>query len=105
MKDYRLTLNEYADYLTELKGSIFKILPLYEEKNEYLNDYIEDVVDEVIYVKVIINKLPHAYWYVKSLSNLESLVVKVKEDNHTHVKKKVLNTINLIQKEINEIER
>lgn len=99
MKDYKVTLVEYQDYLTDLKSAVFKILPLYEESNEYLIDYIDDVIDEVIYVKVIISELPHAVWYVKTLTNLVSLKVKVSSDNHNAVKKKVLNTINMIQKE------
>lgn len=99
MRDYKVTTTDYRDYLIDLKGAIFKILPLYEENNEFLLEYIDDVIDEVIYVKVIISELPHSVWYVKTLTNLVSLKVKINSDNHNAVKKKVLNTINLIQKE------
>ncbi len=105
MRDYGLNISEYLDYLLTLQDSIFKILPLYEEKNEYLIDYIEEVIDEIVYIKAIINELPHGYWYAKTLSNLESLLQKVTEDNHAIVKKKVLNTTNLISKEIQKIEK
>lgn len=105
MKEYGLNINEYLDYLLTLQDSIFKILPLYEEKNEYLIDYIEEVIDEVVHVKVIIQELPHGHWYAKTLSNLESLLQKVTGDNHSIVKKKVLNTTNLISKEIQKIEK
>ncbi|MCM3387329.1 hypothetical protein M3649_04170 [Ureibacillus chungkukjangi] len=104
MRNYALTINEYIDYLLTLQDSIFKILPLYEEKNKYLLEYVDETIDEVIHVKKIIEDLPHGYWYVKSLSNLESLLIKVTEDNHGKVKKKVLSTTNLIGKEIKEIE-
>ncbi|RKJ73017.1 hypothetical protein D7X33_20975 [Butyricicoccus sp. 1XD8-22] len=105
MKNYGLTSNEYVDYLLTLQDAIFKILPLYEEGNEYLIDYIEETIDEVVYVKTIIEELPRGYWYTKTLSNLESLLQKVADDNHAIVKKKVLNTTNLIGKEIKEIEK
>lgn len=104
MKDFKLTLEEYQEYLTDLKSSVFKVLPLYEIGNIYLASYLDDVIDEVIHVKIIIENLPNSIWYVKSLANLESLKVKIKEDNHAIVKKKVLNTTNLIQKEIEQIE-
>lgn len=105
MKNYKVTLVDYQEYLTDLKSAIFKILPLYEEDNEYLIDYIDDVIDEVIYVKVIISELPHSVWYVKTLTNLTSLKVKITSDNHTAVKKKVLNTINMIQKESQQLNK
>lgn len=105
MMDYRLRITEYIDYLLTLQDSIFKILPLYEEKNEFLIEYIEETIDEVVYVKMIIEELPHGYWYAKTLSNLESLLQKATEDNHGIIKKKVLNTMNLISKEIREIEK
>ncbi len=105
MRDYGLTYNEYIDYLLTLQDSIFKILPLYEENNEFLIDYIKETIDEVVYVKLIIDELPHGYWYAKTLSNLESLLHKVTEDNHGIIKKKVLNITNLIGKEIKEIEK
>lgn len=104
MRNYALTINEYIDYLLTLQDSIFKILPLYEEKNTYLLDYVDETIDEVIHIKTIIEDLPHGYWYVKTLANLKSLLEKVSEDNHGAVKKKVLNTTNLIGKEIKEIE-
>lgn len=105
MKNYELTFNEYIDYLLTLQDSIFKILPLYEEKNEFLIDYINETIDEVIYVKRIIEDLPRGTWYIKTLSNLESLLQKVNENNHKVVRKKVLYTTNLIGKEIKEIEK
>lgn len=105
MKDYRLTLNEYVDYLTQLQKNIFAILPLYEERNEFITECVDDVVSELIYVKNIINELPHAYWYVKAGSNLEELLVEVGKDNHKKVRKKVLHTTNLIQKEIDNISK
>ena len=105
MKDYKVTTVDYQEYLTDLKGAIFKILPLYEESNDYLIEYIDNVIDEVIYVKVVIDELPHAVWYVKTLSNLTSLRVKANGDNHNSVKKKVLNTVNIIQKELLELNK
>ena len=99
-----LTRNEYIDYLITLRNSIYKILPLYEEENEFLVDYIMDVIDEVEYLKMIIEELPRASWYVKTRTNLYSILFEVYENNHSLVRKKVLNTTNLIKREIINVE-
>lgn len=104
MNEYNVVLSDYRDYLITLKKSIFKILPLYEESNEYLLSYLNDTIEDVIYVKEIINKLPHGYWYVQTLDNLLILKNDIQElNNHRKIKKRVLGTGSLIQQEINKL--
>lgn len=106
MKDYRVTLNEYEDYLLKLRKNIFAILPLYDEGNEFIHVNVSETIDEVINVKDIINELPNGHWYVKTLANLKSLEIEVvKEDNLKVVRRKVLNTTNLITQEIDSINK
>lgn len=104
MKDYKVSINDYIDYLKILQKSIFKILPLYEENNKYLTDYIEGTIDKVIYVKEIIEPLPNGSWYIEILSNLKKLRVLVEiECQHKKIKKTIFESTNLIESYIKDI--
>lgn len=99
-----ILISEYQDYLIKLQKTIFKILPLYEEKNIFLSKYVNDTYQKVDKVLEIIEPLPHAAWYFDTKSIL--LIVKdeiVKLDNKLLVKSKVLEMTSLIQKQIDEI--
>lgn len=104
MKDYKVSINDYIDYLKILQKSIFKILPLYEENNKYLTDYIEGTIDKVIYVKEIIESLPNGNWYVETLGNLRKLrdLAEI-EGQHKKIKKTMFESTNLIESHIKDI--
>ena len=106
MKDYKVTLKDYRKYLTKLRNTVYIILPLYDEGNEFIDVNVDEAIDEVIYVKEVINELPDGYWYVKTLATLLSLKDEVvKEDNLKTVRRKVLNTTKLISKEIENLNK
>lgn len=105
MRNYKVVLDEYIDYLYYLRKAIFKILPLYEERNEYLIGYIDDTIEEVIYVKEIIEELPHGMWYIQTLDSLLILRDEVlKSNNKKKVKKRVFSTGNTIIQQINQVQ-
>jgi len=105
MNKYNISFQDYIDYLTHIRKLIFKILPLYEEGNEYLEEYIEDVIEDVVTVKPIINDFPYDEWYIQTLNNLKSLKQQVLlKNNHKKVKKRVLSAGALINRHINKLQ-
>lgn len=106
MKNYNVSLDDYYNYLKTLQKSIFKILPLYEEENLYLCDYIDRTIDKVIYVKEIIDPLPHGGWYADTLSNLRQLEALSKHNgNHKKIKQITLESTGLIEAQIKSIDK
>lgn len=106
MKDYRVSLKDYYDYLKTLQKSIFKILPLYEEDNDYLNEYVNRTLDKVIHVKEIIEPLPYGDWYVDVLCNLKILEELSKSDNnHKKIKQVTFDSTKLLEVQIKIISK
>ena len=106
MKDYNVSLSDYHSYLKTLQKSIFKILPLYEEDNLYLCDYIRGTIDKVIYVKEIIEPLPHGDWYVDVLANLRQLEdLSAQKDKHKKIRQVMFESTGLIEAQINKISK
>lgn len=92
-----LTEKDYRNYLIDLKNRVFKILPLYEEKNDCLTEYIESVCFELYGLRTLIGDLPHGLWYVKSLATLEQIKIETSVFGQNKMMKKeifkILNTI------------
>ena len=92
---------DYRNYLIQLKDRVWKILPMYEEKNETIEEYINSVSFELMGLRGIIGELPHGIWYVKSLATLEQLKVEVLLiGKQKTVKKEVFKILNTIDKQI-----
>lgn len=104
MKDYKVTKKEYVDYLLVLRNGVYKILPLYEENNEYLERYVSDSINKLIYLKEIVSELADGFWYIDLCCELESLYDLVSTIRHSELRRKVLYMTNLITAEINECE-
>lgn len=101
-----ISVQTYKDYLNNIKHMIFKILPLYEEKNEYLDEYIESISLEIYGLQDLIAELPHDQWYVKTLATLETLKTKITcQNNQRIVKKEVFKILNAIDKQIDQLQR
>jgi len=99
-----LQIKEYKDYLEVIQDSIFKILPLYEEENNFLESYVSDLHYEVKHVLNIIDIMPNGAWYPTTLTGLEYLKEIVAQENrHKAVRKKVLYLTNLIANHLNAI--
>lgn len=122
---------EYRDYLIDLKDTIFKVLPLYEERNEPLDEYIDSLVCfELLGAGRIIQEHPHRLWYVRTLSTLRGIeaflvdteyphpaLVELTEESteleialrielleyHRRVRREILKTIALIDKQIDQL--
>lgn len=105
------TERDYRDYLIGLIPSVFKILHLYEEKNEFLSEYISFLLEFELYgVSQAIGDLPKSVWYGKAVGALEGILLQLDSlsdpaipDNHRKIKKAVLNTTNLIDKQIDRL--
>lgn len=106
-----LTEKDYREYLIRLIPSIFKILHLYEEKNEFLDEYIGFLLEFELYgMSVAIGELPKSVWYGKTVGALESVLLQLESlsdpdvpNNHKKIRKVVLNTTNLIDKQIDQL--
>ena len=97
--------HEYIAYMHLLKGSIFKILPLYEEGVKTLPSHINSVIFEVYNVREITPEYDGA-WLVQTHAILNGLISECKqEDNQPTIRSKVFGTIDLIEKQIYKIEQ
>lgn len=114
MKD--ITERDYREYLINLIDTVFKILPLYEEKNEHLDEYMDSLLCFELYgVIEAIQNLPHQLWYVKTIATLEGvrknlvnmddsgLSVDESADNHRRIRREILKTTALIDKQIDQL--
>lgn len=98
-----MTISEkdYRNYLIQLKDRVWKILPMYEEKNETIEEYIDSVNFELFGLRGLIGELPHGIWYVKSLATLEQLKVETALiGKQKKVKKEIFKILNTIDKQI-----
>lgn len=97
--------NDYLSYMRSLRGSIFKILPLYEEEVKTLPEYIKALVFEVHNVKEITTEYDGA-WLVETHATLNGLVNECQiEDNKDIIKSKVFNAVKNISKKIETLEQ
>ena len=97
--------NDYLGYLRSLRGSIFKILPLYEEEVKTLPEYIKALIFEVHNVKEITTEYDGA-WLVETHAILNGLVNECQiEDNKDIIRSKVLGVVKNISKKIETLEQ
>jgi hypothetical protein len=94
-----------SNYLNTVVNSVFKILPLYEEKNVGLETYVESLLFELYGLEKVVS-MDSSYEYVSLLSTLESVKMEVvKEDSKkTTVKREVFKCINIIKNMVGKLE-
>ncbi|MGL6081361.1 MAG: hypothetical protein ACRC4N_02490 [Gammaproteobacteria bacterium] len=93
-----------VEYLTGVVDSVFKVLPLYEEKNEGLVLYVEGLLSELYGAQTSIN-LKEAPDFISLVSTLEAVKMDVEiDDNKQMVKRNVFKSINLIKSIIEKID-
>lgn len=96
---------DYLDYMHSLKGSIFKILPMYEEGVSTLPEHINRVIFEVHNVKEITPEYDGA-WLVQTHGILNGLLRECKKkDNKPFIRSIILETLNEIDVTINEFKK
>lgn len=94
---------EYRQYLMTLIPLVWKILPLYEEKNEHLVEYIDSICTEIKGLKKIIGNLPSQVWHDRTLAILEQLKEEVLIEQHKKIKKETFKITNMIDRQISEL--
>ncbi len=92
-------------YLENIVNSVFKILPLWEEKNDGIDVYVESLLFELYGLEESVS-MEHSYEYISLISTLESIKKEVsKEDGiKATIKREVFKSINIIKNMIAKIE-
>lgn len=92
-------------YLNSVVNSVFKILPLYEEKNIGVYSYIESLLFELDGLEQAVD-ITHSYEYISLLSTLESIKKEVEsQDSRKHIiKREVFKCINIIKNMVGKLE-
>ncbi|GIN66341.1 hypothetical protein J41TS2_17620 [Bacillus sonorensis] len=90
-------------YLNTVVNSVFKILPLYEEKNEGIEIYIDSLLFELYGLGEVV-AIKHSYEYISLLSTLESVRKVVhKNDSKKIIKREVFKCINIVKNMIGKL--
>lgn len=94
-----------AVYLNSIVNSVFKILPLYEEKNVGINTYIDSLLFDLYGLSKAVD-IKFSYEYISLLATLESVKEEaLKEDGKKAViKREVFKCINIIKNMIGKLE-
>lgn len=107
-----LSEKDYREYLINLIPSVYKLLPLYEEKNEYLIDFIDSLLNFELYgASAAIGDLPKSIWYSKTICTLEGIERHLLnestnpdiKDNHRKFKREIFKITALIDKQIDQL--
>lgn len=87
-------------YLEKLVDRIFKILPMFEEKDGGLHKYINSLVVELLGFQELVKRLEVESEYVILVSTLKSLASHVIdfEDDKKVIRKEVFKCLDLIKK-------
>lgn len=91
-------------YLNCLVNSVFKILPLYEEKNVGVEIYVDSLLFELYGLKEAI-KIDCSYEYVSLLSTLESVKIEMSLENpkKSVIKREIFKSINIIKNMVGKL--
>lgn len=92
-------------YLNSLVNNVFKILPLYEEKNIGIVAYVESLYGEVSNLDEVI-EVKHSSEYISLLASLKTIRNEVEEDDSkkSTVKREVFKCINIIKNMVGKLE-
>lgn len=92
-------------YLNSVVNSVFKILPLFEEKNIGVDTYIESLLFELYGLNESVN-VEHSYEYISLLSTLESVRAEIGKENSrkSTVKREIFKCINIIKNMVGKLE-
>lgn len=92
-------------YLNTLVNSIFKILPLFEEKNIGVNSYIESLLGELYKLEKAV-KIEHSYEYISLLATLEFVKEEVfkEEGKKPVIKRELFKSIHIVKNMVGKLE-
>lgn len=85
-------------YLDKYIHSVFKIIPLYEEKNTGLESYLDSLLKGLFELDQII-KIEHSFEYLSLLQTVKAAQTEIlKEDSqHRIMRREVLSAISIIK--------
>ncbi|MGV4321314.1 hypothetical protein [Bacillus mojavensis] len=91
-------------YLESLVNSVFKILPLYEEKNIGIEKYVESLLFELYGLEDAV-EIKYSYEYISLLSTLESVNKEIgsQDSKKSVVKREIFKCINIIKNMIGKL--
>lgn len=92
-------------YLNSVVNSVFKILPLYEEKNVGIEIYLESLLSELDSLQDVV-VIKCSYEYLSLLATLAFVKKEIaKEDSKkTIIKREVFKCINIIKNMVGKLE-
>ena len=90
----------FYNYLEVLKGRVFKILPLLEEKNVGVEKYIGSLLFELYGFQNVVETLENNHHYTSIISTLEEIynVALLNEYDLSVIRSEILKSINLVNK-------
>lgn len=93
-------------YYRNLKNRTFALLPLYEEQPfETYQKYLQDLLVGVISLEQIkLEKTANFVKYIELLASIKDPKPLEKEDEHSFVRRYILDAVNLLERMFNEIE-
>lgn len=91
-------------YLDQLVNSFFKIIPLYEEKNEGLEKYVHSLISNLEELENTIH-LNYSYEYISLLTTLRCINTEINKGNprKSFIKSEAFKGINIIKNTANKI--
>lgn len=97
--------DKLAMYLSTVVNSVFKILPLYEEKNIGVGTYVESLIFELDGLQDVVS-IDNSYEYISLLSTLASVKREVLNDDGKKaiIKREVFKCINIIKNMVGKLE-
>lgn len=92
-------------YLNALVNSIFKILPLYEEKNIGVSLYIESLLGELYNLEKVV-KIEYSYEYISLLSTLEFVKDEISKEQSQKptIKRELFKSIHIVKNMVGKLE-
>lgn len=101
-----LTTDEYVETLDKLIGSVYQILPLFEEKNEHLADYIYSLVavDLIGAHRMSKSTYDSERWFNTASHVLLGLEYNLETIEHKQLRKQIFRVTNLLDSEKKRVE-
>jgi hypothetical protein len=92
-------------YLESIVHSVFKILPLYEEKNFGVEKYVESLIFELYGLQDVI-AIEHSSEYIALLANLASVKKELANEDSKKavIKREIFKCINIIKNMVGKLE-
>lgn len=96
----------YKRYLFRLKDKVFKVIPLYQEQSPTIDKYIDAICFDLYGLNYTMEEMYEERWYVTTLNVLECVRWEYGDFRDFQVvRSQLLNLLNIIDREIKELER